>query len=167
MANNPSSFLFAFYVCVEWMTWQEAGIPKKWAKSVGIAVDHRRTNKSVSLSLLCSPFPHLSQTLINSSSLSSIPLWYIQVEALQLNVQRLKEYKSKLIVFPLGRVKKTKKGDSSVAECKNVSSSDDVRWIVKMMIMLMTFFFLLLSFLPFRLLNWRVSHCHLPRVLVP
>lgn len=59
---------------------------KKYAKSVGIAVDHRRTNLSV--------------------------------ESLQANVQRLKEYKSKLIVFPMGRVKKPKAGDSSTAECR-------------------------------------------------
>ncbi|EKU22873.1 large subunit ribosomal protein L13e [Nannochloropsis gaditana CCMP526] len=65
---------------------KEAGLTKKYAKSVGIAVDHRRTNLSV--------------------------------ESLQANVQRLKEYKSKLIVFPMGRVKKPKAGDSSTAECR-------------------------------------------------
>lgn len=42
---------------------------KKYAKTIGIAVDHRRRNKSV--------------------------------ESLQLNAQRLKLYKSKLILFPL------------------------------------------------------------------
>ena len=65
---------------------KEAGITKGYAKSVGIAVDHRRTNLSV--------------------------------ESLQANVQRLKEYKSKLIVFPMGRVKKPKAGDSTTAECR-------------------------------------------------
>ncbi|GAB5036014.1 60s ribosomal protein l13 [Nannochloropsis oceanica] len=65
---------------------KEAGITKSYAKSVGIAVDHRRTNLSV--------------------------------ESLQANVQRLKEYKSKLIVFPIGRVKKPKAGDSTTAECR-------------------------------------------------
>lgn len=65
---------------------KEAGITKGYAKSVGIAVDHRRTNLSV--------------------------------ESLQANVQRLKEYKSKLIVFPMGRVKKPKTGDSTTAECR-------------------------------------------------
>lgn len=39
------------------------------------------------------------------------------VESLQVNVQRLKEYRSKLIVFPLNR-KKPKKGDSSEQECR-------------------------------------------------
>uniref|UniRef100_A0A7S0G8A5 60S ribosomal protein L13 n=1 Tax=Rhodosorus marinus TaxID=101924 RepID=A0A7S0G8A5_9RHOD len=47
---------------------KEAGITKKYARTVGIAVDHRRKNRCV--------------------------------ESLQTNVQRLKEYKSKLIVFP-------------------------------------------------------------------
>merc|ERR1712062_909655 len=45
-----------------------AGIGAKYAKTIGIAVDHRRKNRST--------------------------------ESLQSNVQRLKEYKSKLIVFP-------------------------------------------------------------------
>lgn len=40
------------------------------------------------------------------------------MESLQANVQRLKEYKSKLIVFPMGRVKKPKAGDSTTAECR-------------------------------------------------
>ncbi|KAJ1621437.1 ribosomal protein L13e [Pavlovales sp. CCMP2436] len=47
---------------------KEAGISKKVARSVGIAVDHRRKNHSV--------------------------------ESLQTNVQRLKVYKSKLVIFP-------------------------------------------------------------------
>jgi len=47
---------------------KEAGISKKKAQTIGISVDHRRTNKSV--------------------------------ESLQTNVQRLKEYKAKLIEFP-------------------------------------------------------------------
>eukprot|EP00128_Syssomonas_multiformis_P003605 Colp12_sorted_trinity150504_noHs@33550 len=65
---------------------KEAGISRKVAQTIGIAVDHRRTNKSV--------------------------------ESLQANVQRLKEYKSKLIVFPRNS-KKPKKGDSSAEECKS------------------------------------------------
>lgn len=39
------------------------------------------------------------------------------VESLQQNVQRLKEYKSKLILFPINR-KKPKKGESSEQECR-------------------------------------------------
>jgi len=58
-----------------------AGISKKAAASIGIAVDHRRINKSV--------------------------------ESLQTNVARLKEYQSKLIIFPK---KGMKKGDSSAEE---------------------------------------------------
>jgi hypothetical protein len=37
-------------------------------------------------------------------------------------VQRLNEYKSKLIVFPLRRTKNPKKGDSSPEETKTVSA---------------------------------------------
>lgn len=47
---------------------QAAGIPKKLAPTIGIAVDHRRRNRSL--------------------------------ESLQANVQRLKTYKAKLVVFP-------------------------------------------------------------------
>lgn len=39
------------------------------------------------------------------------------VESLQQNVQRLKEYKSKLILFPINR-KKPKKGESTEQECR-------------------------------------------------
>lgn len=39
------------------------------------------------------------------------------VESLQQNVQRLKEYQSKLILFPINR-KKPRKGDSSEQECR-------------------------------------------------
>merc|ERR1712203_1343361 len=60
-----------------------AGLSKKYAQTIGIAVDHRRKNKSV--------------------------------ESLQLNAQRLKEYKSKLILFPIN-AKKPRKGDSSQEE---------------------------------------------------
>merc|ERR1712007_234180 len=54
-----------------------------YAQTIGIAVDHRRRNKSV--------------------------------ESLQLNAQRLKEYKSKLILFPLNS-KKPRKGDATAEE---------------------------------------------------
>ena len=62
---------------------KEAGVRRKEAQTIGIAVDHRRRNKSL--------------------------------ESLQLNAQRLKLYKSKLIVFPR-KAKKPKKGDSTAAE---------------------------------------------------
>lgn len=58
-----------------------AGIHKKFARTIGIAVDPRRRNKST--------------------------------EALQANVQRLKEYRSKLILFPR-KSSAPKKGDSTV-----------------------------------------------------
>merc|ERR1711892_449959 len=60
-----------------------AGLSKKYAQTIGIAVDLRRRNKSV--------------------------------ESLQLNTQRLKEYKSKLILFPLNS-KKSRKGDATAEE---------------------------------------------------
>merc|ERR1712008_607538 len=60
-----------------------AGLSKKFARTVGISVDHRRRNKSV--------------------------------ESLQLNTQRLKEYKSKMILFPIN-AKKPRKGDATAEE---------------------------------------------------
>jgi len=60
-----------------------AGIPKKLAPTIGIAVDHRRRNRSL--------------------------------ESLQANVQRLKTYKAKLVVFPR-TARKLKAGDSSPEE---------------------------------------------------
>merc|ERR1712176_1542949 len=63
-----------------------AGLTARYARTVGIAVDHRRINKSA--------------------------------ESLAINVARLEEYKSKLIVFPKKRLSKVKNGDSSAAECK-------------------------------------------------
>merc|ERR1711899_263356 len=65
-----------------------AGLSKNYAQTIGIAVDHRRRNKSV--------------------------------ESLQQNTQRLKEYKSKLILFPI-HSKKMRKGDSSVEDCKKAT----------------------------------------------
>merc|ERR1712179_783772 len=60
-----------------------AGLSKKYARTIGIAVDFRRRNKSV--------------------------------ESLQLNSQRLKEYQSKVILFPIN-AKKPRKGDSTPEE---------------------------------------------------
>ncbi|CAO2838104.1 unnamed protein product [Amaranthus hypochondriacus] len=60
-----------------------AGIPKKLAPTIGIAVDHRRRNRSL--------------------------------EGLQTNVQRLKTYKAKLVVFPR-HARKFKAGDSTAEE---------------------------------------------------
>merc|ERR1711953_285755 len=60
-----------------------AGLSKKFVRTIGIAVDHRRRNKSV--------------------------------ESLQLNTQRLKEFKSKMILFPIN-AKKPRKGDATAEE---------------------------------------------------
>merc|ERR1719213_1532693 len=65
---------------------KEAGINKKEARTIGIAVDHRRRNR-------CN-------------------------ESLQLNAQRLKQYHSKLIVFPR-RKGKVKAGDADAAALAN------------------------------------------------
>ncbi|KAI8983024.1 50S ribosomal protein L13e [Pilobolus umbonatus] len=62
---------------------KEAGVKRKEALSIGIAVDFRRRNKSN--------------------------------ESLELNVQRLKAYKAKLIVFPR-KPSAPKKGDSEASE---------------------------------------------------
>ena len=66
---------------------KEAGIPAKMARTIGIAVDHRRRNRSL--------------------------------ESLQENVNRLKAYKSNLVVFPR-RANKPKAGDASAEELKAV-----------------------------------------------
>ncbi|KAK7169835.1 hypothetical protein R3I94_000159 [Phoxinus phoxinus] len=62
-----------------------AGINKKQARTIGIAVDPRRRNRST--------------------------------ESLQSNVQRLKVYRSKLIIFPR-KASAPKKGDSTEEEIK-------------------------------------------------
>merc|ERR1712087_673317 len=71
---------------------KEAKIPKKLARTIGIAVDHRRRNR-------CQ-------------------------ESLQANVDRLKLYKSKLVIFPRGSGKKAvKKGDTPRSELQNVAQN--------------------------------------------
>uniref|UniRef100_A0A0K8TPK3 60S ribosomal protein L13 n=1 Tax=Tabanus bromius TaxID=304241 RepID=A0A0K8TPK3_TABBR len=62
-----------------------AGLTPGFARTVGIAVDRRRHNKSV--------------------------------ESRQRNIQRLKEYRSKLILFPINP-KKIRKGESTEEETK-------------------------------------------------
>jgi large subunit ribosomal protein L13e len=62
---------------------KEAGITAAFARTIGISVDHRRTNKSQ--------------------------------ESLDTNVERLKEYQSRLVLFPR-KGAKGKKGDSSKEE---------------------------------------------------
>jgi len=67
---------------------KEAGINRQFAKSIGIAVDHRRTNKCT--------------------------------ESLNLNVDRLKDYKSRLILFPR-KAKKPTKGDATSEQVKEAT----------------------------------------------
>ncbi|XP_013086951.2 60S ribosomal protein L13 [Biomphalaria glabrata] len=66
---------------------KSAGINKKTARTIGIAVDYRRRNLSI--------------------------------ESQQQNVQRLKEYKTKLVIFPRKEGKPVK-GDASPEELKLV-----------------------------------------------
>uniref|UniRef100_A0A7S1HPI4 60S ribosomal protein L13 n=1 Tax=Phaeocystis cordata TaxID=118079 RepID=A0A7S1HPI4_9EUKA len=68
-----------------------AGINRKFAQTVGIAVDHRRTNK-------CE-------------------------ESLSTNVDRLKSYKARLVIFPR-RAGVFKNGDSSAAEIAEAQKID-------------------------------------------
>eukprot|EP00879_Flechtneria_rotunda_P000168 GHRR01000238.1.p1 GENE.GHRR01000238.1~~GHRR01000238.1.p1 ORF type:complete len:211 (+),score=62.11 GHRR01000238.1:137-769(+) len=69
---------------------KEAGIPRKLAPTIGVAVDHRRRNRSL--------------------------------ESLQENVNRLKAYKSNLVVFPRHRnAKKPKALDASAEERQTAS----------------------------------------------
>merc|ERR1712137_707691 len=71
---------------------REAKIPPKLARTIGIAVDHRRRNRSQ--------------------------------ESLELNVERLNLYKSKLLIFPRGSGKKAvKKGDTPRSELQNVAQN--------------------------------------------
>jgi large subunit ribosomal protein L13e len=71
-----------------------AGIPKKQAQTIGIAVDYRRRNSSV--------------------------------ESLQLNAERLKAYKARLVVFPR-KAKSPKKSDTPAAELAQLKSVKSVR----------------------------------------
>merc|ERR1712151_276963 len=69
---------------------KEAGINRKEARGIGIAVDHRRRNASE--------------------------------ESLKANVQRLKEYKARLVVSPR-KAGKPKSGDSAAAELGAVTQA--------------------------------------------
>ncbi|KAF2885776.1 hypothetical protein ILUMI_20411 [Ignelater luminosus] len=63
-----------------------AGLNAAYARTIGVAVDYRRRNKSV--------------------------------ESIQVNAQRLKEYKSKLILFPIHNKKKLRPGEATEEERK-------------------------------------------------
>jgi len=73
---------------------KEAGFTARKARTIGIAVDHRRKNRSL--------------------------------ESLQENANRLKAYKSKLVVFPR-RSKKPKQGDSSAEELSTAQQQNNRR----------------------------------------
>uniref|UniRef100_A0A1B0GPK0 Large ribosomal subunit protein eL13 n=1 Tax=Phlebotomus papatasi TaxID=29031 RepID=A0A1B0GPK0_PHLPP len=63
-----------------------AGLTAGFARTIGIAVDRRRRNKSV--------------------------------EQRQINIQRLKEYRSKLILFPIQEKRKLQKSEATPEACK-------------------------------------------------
>ncbi len=69
---------------------KKAGVPMKLARTIGIAVDKRRRNKSEA--------------------------------AIAVNVDRIKEYKSKLVVFPKS-ANKPKKGDATKEQLANVAQN--------------------------------------------
>merc|ERR1711974_126751 len=70
-----------------------AGIPRKFARTIGISVDPRRQNLSE--------------------------------EGLKANVERLQEYRKRLILFPQ-RNGKTKSGDASAEDVKAAKSADNL-----------------------------------------
>ncbi|KAH9871587.1 hypothetical protein J1614_005842 [Plenodomus biglobosus] len=70
-----------------------AGIPRKFARTIGISVDPRRQNLSE--------------------------------EGLKANVERLQEYRKRLILFPR-RNGKTKSGDASAEDIKAAKSAENV-----------------------------------------
>lgn len=115
---------------------QEAAIAPKTARTIGIAVDHRRKNRSleslqVAHLLACKRM--LAATLAHKSSFSGLQtdiqeailaaVVFTFAVFVQENANRLKAYKSKLVVFPR-RSKKPKQGDSSAEELSTVQQHD-------------------------------------------
>lgn len=94
---HPQFILGCFSRCTATLTnprnKQEAGIPRKLAPTIGIAVDPRRQSTSQ--------------------------------EALSLNVERLKAYKARLILFPR-KAGQHKKLDSSAEDVKAASDAKNV-----------------------------------------
>eukprot|EP00931_Biecheleriopsis_adriatica_P061804 TRINITY_DN3717_c0_g2_i1.p1 TRINITY_DN3717_c0_g2~~TRINITY_DN3717_c0_g2_i1.p1 ORF type:complete len:241 (+),score=69.14 TRINITY_DN3717_c0_g2_i1:68-724(+) len=71
---------------------KEAKIPRKFAKTIGISIDHRRRNRCT--------------------------------ESLQANVERLKTYMSKILIFPKkSGTKSVKKGDTPRSALKDVAQN--------------------------------------------
>lgn len=75
------------------LTLSAAGIPRKFARTIGISVDPRRQNLSE--------------------------------EGLKANVERLQEYRKRLILFPR-RNGKTKSGDASAEDIKSAKSVENI-----------------------------------------
>ena len=94
---------------------QEAAIAPKAARTIGIAVDHRRKNRSLE-SLQVGQI-HVS--VYSTTLAGDVALLIMDTSFGQENANRLKAYKSKLVVFPR-RSKKPKQGDSSAEELQTV-----------------------------------------------
>ena len=115
---------------------QEAAIAPKTARTIGIAVDHRRKNRSLESLQVAHPLAckrTLVATLAHQSSFSGCKqtsrqhflaaVVFTFAVFVQENANRLKAYKSKLVVFPR-RSKKPKQGDSSAEELSTVQQHD-------------------------------------------
>jgi large subunit ribosomal protein L13e len=87
LVGKDINFILLLLLFLSFPIFQKAGINRHFAQTIGIAVDHRRRNKSEG--------------------------------TLAVNVQRLKEYQSKLILFPRNS-KKPKAGDSPAEVLKGV-----------------------------------------------
>ena len=101
---------------------KEAGIPIKFARTIGIAVDLRRVNKSVeSLQVRRMMLPCPPVSLAPVSRLLLVPL--------QANVARLNEYKQKLILFPRKQQAKKAGGHGQIADSSpgEISAAEQVK----------------------------------------
>ncbi len=101
---------------------QEAGIPVKFAPTIGISVDHRRKNRSLEglqASQLGAGLSALSRVISLPLMTGSDPLCGF----VQANVNRLKAYRSNLVILPRN-AKKPKKFEASAADAKTVSQSN-------------------------------------------
>ncbi len=115
---------------------QEAAIAPTTARTIGIAVDHRRKNRSleslqVAHPLACErtlePHWHIRAAFLGCKQTSRqhflAAVVFTVAVFVQENANRLKAYKSKLVVFPR-RSKKPKQGDSSAEELSTVQQHD-------------------------------------------
>jgi large subunit ribosomal protein L13e len=119
---------------------QEAGIAAKLARTIGIAVDHRRRNRSLESLQVGQTATNAQRPLwvptmngVLASSAGPTPSGLLPILArsafpvahvLQENANRIKAYKANLVVFPR-RSNKPKAGDSSAEELAVVKQLTD------------------------------------------